>query len=85
MRIEHEVRNTKTNSRLHGKKIQEDALILIEEAYHQFPHQTFTNIIQYIKQDHPIPVPTVTLRRWWKEYENTGLYPYENMIVKKKI
>ena len=78
-------RNAKTDSRPHGKKIQEDALILIEEAYLKFPNLSFTNIIKHIKQQNPLPIPIITLRRWWKQHEIAGLYPYELKQMNKKI
>ena len=70
-------RKSKTNSRHHGKKMQEDALVAIEEVYMCHPTETWSFVVSKAKEEHRIPVPDNTLRRWWLHFEEYGEYPFE--------
>ena len=78
-------RNPKTNSRHYGIKMEEDVLLAIEEMYYKYPHETFINIARLAKIKNSLPVPITTMRRWWKKYETTGLFPHEQREINKKI
>ena len=76
-------RNDRTNSRHHGKKLQEDALIAIEEMYVRTPTETWSFVVKSAKEEHCIPVPDNTIRRWWLHFEEYGEYPFETRKTMK--
>ena len=65
--------------------MQEDALVLIEEMFLRYPYENFLTIVRYVKMENSLPVPSSTLRKWWKKYEATGLLPYEQREVSRRI
>jgi len=71
-------RNSSTNSRHHGKKEQEDALIVIEEIYKRYTLAAFSFIVSKAKEEHDISIPPSTLWKWWKHYDLHGEYPIES-------
>ena len=51
---------SKSNSRHHEKKLQEDVLVQIEEIYETYPLATWSTILKKVKEEHSIPVPNMT-------------------------